>query len=94
MPSLSRLNDAESHACHITSGSDNVFANGRPVARVGDGVCCAVPGKPHPSPGRIVQGSPNVFANGRAVARLGDATMHVKCGGGTVVGGSPNIFVN
>ena len=94
MPAVVRLGDKESHKCHTTSGSLNVFVNGIPICRVGDGVCCAIHNPPHPSDGVIVEGSPNVFANGRPVARVGDKTEHEKCGEGKLLSGSPNVFAN
>ena len=42
------------HRAKIKRGSPNVFVQGIPVARVGDGA----------DMGRMIQGSPNVFANG------------------------------
>jgi uncharacterized Zn-binding protein involved in type VI secretion len=85
---------ADSHGCPacphptngpITSGSPNVFVNGRPAARVGDvgvhAACCG------PNSFRISSGTSNVLINGRRAAKIGDATTH--CGGtGQIVGGS------
>ncbi len=89
-----RLGDtASGHGCFppttITSGSDNVFINGKPAARVGDSLgahgCSDCP--PH---GRaIAQGSSKVFINGRPAARTGDA---IDCGG-VVISGSGNVFI-
>jgi len=93
MPAVVRLGDAESHSCHTTSASSNVFVNSIPVCRVGDSVCCGLSYPPHPQPGVIVQGSPTVFVNGKAIARLGDATSH-GCGAGVLTGASPNVFAD
>lgn len=48
----------------IKKGSKNVFANGRPVGRVGDPTCTA-----------IMKGSNTVLTNGRPTARKGDANI-------------------
>jgi len=61
----------------VTSGSPNVFVNGKPAARVGDvGVHCACCGQ---NTYKIVTGDPQVLINGRAAARMGSKTEH--CGG-------------
>ncbi|ABE29960.1 PAAR motif family protein [Paraburkholderia xenovorans LB400] len=57
----------------VTTGSDGVTVNGRPVARVGDMTSCGA---------TIVSGSSTTFG-GKAVARMGDATSH----GGTLIEG-------
>jgi len=60
-----------------TSGSPDVFINGRPVLRLGD------PGKHRKCCGAnnwvTTEGSTSVFVNGIPVTRIGDATKH--CGG-------------
>ena len=48
----------------IKKGSKNVFANGKPIGRVGDPTCTA-----------IMQGSNSVLTNGRPTARKGDANV-------------------
>jgi len=48
----------------IKKGSKNVFANGKPIGRVGDPTCTA-----------IMQGSKSVLTNGRPTARKGDANV-------------------
>jgi uncharacterized Zn-binding protein involved in type VI secretion len=48
----------------IKKGSKNVFANGKPIGRVGDPTCTA-----------IMQGSRSVLTNGRPTARKGDANV-------------------
>lgn len=83
MPSLARLGDSGSHGGAITTGSQDVFSNGKPVARVGDTYACPVHGS-----NSIVKGSSSVFANGLAVARLGDGT---SCGA-VITGGSSDVF--
>ena len=94
MPAAVRLGDAESHACHTTSASPDVFVNSTGVCRVDYTVCCELSSPPHPTDGVIVEGSPNVFVNSKPVARVGDATRHSGCGAGVLEGGSPNVFVN
>jgi uncharacterized Zn-binding protein involved in type VI secretion len=77
---------ADAHGCPacphptvgpITTGSPNVFVNGKPAARVGDkgihAACCG------PNTYEIVSGDPEVLINGRAAAKLRSATKH--CGG-------------
>lgn len=85
---------ADAHGCPacphpaigpITTGSPNVFVNGRPAARVGDigihAACCG------PNRYEIVGGDSQVLINGRAAARKGSATKH--CGGmGQIVSGA------
>ena len=94
MPAVVRLGDPESHACHTTSASPNVFVNGIGVCRVDDTVCCALTSPPHPQDGVIIDGSPDVFVNGRKIARVGDLTRH-GCGSGRLLApASPNVFVN
>ena len=48
----------------IKKGSKNVFANGKPIGRVGDPTCTA-----------IMKGSNTVLTNGRPTARKGDANV-------------------
>ena len=43
-----------SHGAKVNAGSPNVFAEGKPVSRIGDSM----------DRGALFQGSPNVFANG------------------------------
>lgn len=68
----------------ITTGSHNVFVNGKLAARVGDtGVHAACAG---PNTFEIVSGDPTVLINGRPAAEIGDTTQH--CGGiGEIIGG-------
>ncbi|NCB57632.1 MAG: hypothetical protein EOM46_09030 [Gammaproteobacteria bacterium] len=86
MPLVARASD--SHACPqkghsvntISSGSDDVFINGLPVARVGDSTSCGA---------TIVAGSSTVFINGKPAALLGSATSH----GGVIISGSGNVLI-
>lgn len=76
----------------VVSGSNNVFINGKPAARVMDlGVavpCCSS------NTYAIIKGSSTVFINNQPAARIGDMTLH--CGiypGQLVTNGSPNVFI-
>jgi uncharacterized Zn-binding protein involved in type VI secretion len=76
----------------VVSGSNNVFINGKPAARVMDlGVavpCCSS------NTYAIVKGSSTVFINDQPAARIGDMTLH--CGiypGQLITNGSPNVFI-
>jgi uncharacterized Zn-binding protein involved in type VI secretion len=82
---------ADSHGCpacphpvsgYITTGSPNVFVNGRPAARTGDkGVhasCCGS------NTFTITGGDQRILINGRPAVMIGDATQH--CGGVGTVG--------
>ena len=83
---------ADAHGCPacphpvvgpITTGSPNVFVNGRPAARVGDsGVHAACCGS---NTFKITGGDDRILINGRRAVMIGDATQH--CGGvGSVIG--------
>ena len=70
-------------------GSPNVFVNGLPWHREGDGWdehCC--PAIPECHSSVLGGGSATVFVNGKAAGRIGDP---VACGG-SVASGSPNVF--
>ena len=93
MPKVTRLGDLGSghDACpsrELATASNNVFANGRGVGRLGDSYV------PHSCPdhlphvGAIAVGSETVFVNKKRLARIGDG---IDCGG-AVAEGSPNIF--
>lgn len=92
MPSVTRLGDTcTGHGCFppraSTSGSPNVFINGIPAHRNGDGWavhCCE--DKCHD--GTMAGGSSSVFVNGKPLARIGDS---VSCGSASGQG-SPNVF--
>lgn len=68
----------------VIKGSPNVFAGGKPVARVGDQLQCQ-----SPSLDIIMKGSSSVFANGQPIAGMGDKTAH----GGTILGGTATILI-
>jgi uncharacterized Zn-binding protein involved in type VI secretion len=88
MPEVARKGDLESGSCpidpssmapplEIASGSENVFVEGKAVARTGDpysGVHVHFP-FPHPTHGvSCGQGSDTVFVNGKSIFRKGDPT--------------------
>jgi uncharacterized Zn-binding protein involved in type VI secretion len=72
---VARIGDAVSHGGQVTSGSPNVEANGKPVARVGDKALCTVHGTV-----TIVDGNDHWPVNGKPVARVGS-----KCSCGAVI---------
>jgi len=94
MSAAARLGDLDSgHLCFPPrtgiTGSTNVFINGRPAHRMGDGWnlhCCPKKGC---HPGVVSGGSSSVFINGLPAARLGDST---GCGG-IIAMGSSNVFI-
>jgi len=73
------------------AGSPNVFANGKPVVRVGDAYADHSLPYPPIAPHKLVsaQGSKTVFVNGLAVTRIGD---DLSCSD-KVAEGSNNIFI-
>ena len=92
-------NPSDSHGCpkcsHVvegpaTSGSGDVFINGKPALRVGDkgkhSSCCGA------NSWTAKGGAPAVYFNGKKVHRLGDAVSH--CGGkGKLIQGSGDVFI-
>lgn len=92
MPAVSRLGDiCTGHSCFpprpSVEGSHDVFVNGIPAHRKGDGWathCCG--DSCHASV--LADGSSSVFVNGRPLARIGDP---VACGS-VVAQGSPSVF--
>ena len=97
MPAATRLGDSCSgHECFPprsnTGGSPDVFVNGKPWHRQGDGWSvhtCTHPKKPHGSHGSsLAAGSSTVFVNGMQAGRVGDP---VACGS-SVASGSSNVF--
>ncbi|WP_407529443.1 PAAR domain-containing protein [Methylobacterium oryzisoli] len=82
---VARRGDAIDHGGEIIEGSDTVYVNGRPVARVGDKVQCQQHGLV-----TITDGNDAWPTNGRATARVGS-----RCSCGAVVTtGSPTVFSN
>ena len=77
----------DTHSCGSLDieGSPNVFVNGHPVHRVGDG----------DSHGGVqAEGSSTVFVNGRAIARVGDNNggCPIPCAPNPEATGSENVF--
>ena len=104
MPGACRLGDRskapiDTHGCpaclHTNvqgpaiTASPNVFVNGAPALRIGDGgihaACCFT------NTWKVIQGSGQVFVNGQALVRKGDTTLH--CGGiGKMIDASENVI--
>ena len=87
MPGIARDAGTDSAGGAIIQGSGNVFANSKPVARIGDAVAGHGRG-PHRGP-VMASGSGNVFANSIGVCRAGDSA---SCG--HPASGSGNVFAN
>lgn len=83
MSGIARLG-ADSAGGQIIGGSNNVFVNGSPVARIGDPVAGHGNG-PHAGP-VMSSGSNSVFVNGISLCREGD---EASCG--HVASGSVNV---
>ena len=93
MPAVTRLGDmGTGHGCYPArpniSGSGNVFTNGIPTHRLGDGWTVHGCGNCTPHGGVTSGGSGSVFVNGLSIARIGDP---VSCGS-TIAAGSGNVF--
>ena len=97
MPAVTRKGDTcTGHDCFpprsSTEGSPNVYCNGIPVHRQGDGWdvhTCTHPKVPHGSHGSsLASGSRTVYVNGKQIGRIGDP---VACSS-SVASGSPNVF--
>jgi uncharacterized Zn-binding protein involved in type VI secretion len=73
-----------------TSGSPNVFINGIPAHRQGDGWATHCNPTPSCHASSLSAGSPTVFVNGKPLGRVSDP---VACGS-SVASGSPNVFAN
>jgi uncharacterized Zn-binding protein involved in type VI secretion len=94
LSAVTRLGDScTGHGCwpprSSTGGSGNVFVNGIPIHRQGDGWAAhTCPSIPETHASALGAGSSTVFANGKQVGRVGDP---VACGG-VVASGSENVF--
>ena len=77
------------HPTVVTSGSSDVFCNGKGVARIGDSVAAHTNDKSAHS-SVIARGASNVYVNGRPMARIGD---HTTCGD-TIIEGSSDSFAD
>lgn len=73
----------------ITTGSDTVYIDGIPVARIGDSI--SPHGDGEHSSAEVATGSSSVYVNGIPVARVGDSATCgdiISSGSGTVdIGG-------
>jgi len=103
MAGVARLGDMHSGICShgapccphnvtgpIVSASNNVKANGRGVARLGDAVTHNCP---HCGIGNISSASGLVSANDIGVARLGDSVTYPG-GGGTIISASGDVLAD
>lgn len=73
-----------------SSGSSNVFANGKAVHRQGDSGSTNCP---HGGSFTSTNGSSTVFINGKPITRIGDTTNCGTCGkSGTHNNGSADVF--
>ena len=97
MPAVTRKGDScTGHSCfpprNSTSGSPNVFVNGKPAHRQGDSWethCCTHTDCPHGChSGSLASGSASVYVNGKKLGRIVDS---VDCGS-AVASGSSNVF--
>lgn len=79
---VARIFDITDHGGIITTGSDDTFANGRPVARKDDIHVCPIHGS-----NTIITGSLTVLTNQKLTARIGDLCA---CGA-VIVTGSDNV---
>lgn len=87
MPGIARDKGKDVAGGQLITGSPTVFANGKPVVRVGDHVSGHGSG-PHQGP-VMITGSSNVFANNKKVCKAKD---QASCG--HQVNGSTDVFVN
>ena len=74
------------HQGSYALGSTDVFVNGDPCQRIGDGITCG---------DTAAAGSSTVFANGKGVHRIGDGTSgHTSWVPNSAASGSGNVFAN
>lgn len=75
----------------ISSGSSNVYTNGRSQAYIGSRVSINCP---HGGSGVTTNGSKTVFINGRRACRINDSTKCSSCGeSGNINSGSENVLI-
>lgn len=90
-----RIGDPFSCGDIVAEGSGNVFANGLPVTRIGDGTT----GHPCGPPSSLANGNDGeVYANNILISVLGNTNVpHGTCSGaphvGAIVNGSPNVTI-
>jgi uncharacterized Zn-binding protein involved in type VI secretion len=95
MPAVARQGDAGAVHCSgytISTGSPDVFIDGRPVARDGDS--STVHQKPSgnkcvPHVSKIIATSSTVFVNNRPIAVVGDRLSECT----QIIQGSPSVFI-
>jgi uncharacterized Zn-binding protein involved in type VI secretion len=87
MPGIVRDAGTDNAGGPIIQGSPTVFANSKPVVRIGDAIAGHGKG-PHAAP-VMAGGSGNVFTNNKPTCRAGDIAT---CG--HPASGSGNVFVN
>ena len=95
MPAVARVGDAGAVHCSsytIATGSEDVFIDGKPVARNGDS--STVHQKPSgnkcvPHVSKIIATSGSVFINGRPVAVVGDKLSECT----QIIQGSESVFI-
>jgi uncharacterized Zn-binding protein involved in type VI secretion len=83
MPAIAHKSDPISHGGLIISGSDNVYAENKPVARVGDLVRCRRHGVK-----LIISGADSVRTNGKVTGMNGSI-----CSCGALVLSSGSVYV-
>lgn len=93
MPSVTRQGDScTGHGSfpprNSTSGSGDVFVNGIPAHRQGDGWSVHCNPTPSCHGSSLAAGSGTVYANGKQLGRVGDP---VACGS-SVASGSSNVY--
>lgn len=93
MPAVTRLGDScTGHGDFppraSTGGSGDVYVNGIPAHRAGDGWSVHCNSVPVCHGSSLANGSSSVYANGKQLGRIGDP---VACGS-SVAGGSGNVY--
>lgn len=100
MPAMAHLGDTTTHQGTVVTASDDVTAQGRGVARIGDWVYCPKRGAPAnpedpdspegPVHGlvQIITGASTVFVNGRGAAHHGSLC---SCGALVISTGTVNV---
>ena len=95
MPAVARQGDAGAAHCSgyvIAQGSQDVFVDGKPVARMGDSSTVHL--KPSgnkcvPHVGQIIANASTVFVNGKPIAAVGDRLSDCT----QIVQGSTSVFI-
>lgn len=95
MPGVLRLGDrCSGHECweprKNIEGSEDTFADGLPIHRLGDRWSIHGSGDCEPHDGKLATGSQTVFTNGLPTGRIGDL---ISCGSSAVTG-SETVFID